>query len=82
VAYNKDFLTGQGETYVNNIIVEKNFMGKWVSNKLGKKIEEYADSIGISILSADIVLSNKRSIMFTTRYFRYEPEQVGLLKLL
>jgi ribosomal protein S18 acetylase RimI-like enzyme len=82
VAYNEDHLTGQGEAYVNNIIVEKTVMGKRVSNRLGKKIEEYAASKGISIMSADIVLSNRRSIMFTTRYFRYDPEQVGLLKSL
>ena len=82
VAYNEDHLTEQGEAYVNNIIVEKTAMGKWVSNRLGKKIEEYADSKGISIMSADIVLSNRRSVMFTTRYFRYDPEHVGLLKSL
>ncbi|MEQ8188006.1 MAG: GNAT family N-acetyltransferase [Candidatus Eremiobacterota bacterium] len=82
VAYHEDHLTGQGEVYVNNIIVEKSYMGKWVSNRLGKKIEEYARFRGISILSADIVMSNRRSLMFTTRYFRYEPEQVGLLKSL
>jgi len=82
VAYNEDHFTEQGEVYVNNIIVEKSFMGKWVGNRLGEKIEEYAASSGISILSADIVLSNRRSVMFTTRYFRYDPEHAGLLKCL
>ncbi len=82
VAYNEDHFTEQGEVYVNNIIVEKNSMGKWVGNRLDEKIEEYAASRGISILSADIVLSNRRSIMFTTRYFKYVPEHAGLLKCL
>ncbi|HPZ08356.1 MAG TPA: GNAT family N-acetyltransferase [Candidatus Eremiobacteraeota bacterium] len=82
INYNRDFLSGQSEVYVNNIVVEKSVMGKWVSNKLGRKIEEYAAEKEIFTLSADIALSNRRSILFTTRYFGYVIEQVELLKCL
>ena len=79
---NKDFLTGHEELYINNIIVEKKAMGKRVSNRLVDRIEEYAGEIGVPLLSGDITVANRRSMLFAIRTFKHSPEKVDMLKYL
>ena len=77
-----DRLTEQKEVYINNISVVEEAMGKWVSNKLMKQAELYAKEKGVPVLTGDITVSNRRSMLFCTRYFKYKPERVTLLKYL
>ncbi|HPZ08481.1 MAG TPA: GNAT family N-acetyltransferase [Candidatus Eremiobacteraeota bacterium] len=78
----RDSVTGEDEIYVNNIAVEESAMGKRVSNKLLKRVEEYAIERGIPVVTGDITVANRRSMLFAMRYFNYKPEKVVLLKYL
>jgi N-acetylglutamate synthase-like GNAT family acetyltransferase len=78
----KEPVTGQWEIHINNIAVEKHAMGKMVSNKIVNRIHTYAEEKGIPVITGDIATSNRRSMMFAIRYFKYKPEKVVLLKFL
>jgi len=78
----KEHVTGQWEIHINNIAVEKHAMGKMVSNRIVDRIHAYAKEQGIPVITGDIAVSNRRSMMFAIRYFKYKPEKVVLLKFL
>lgn len=78
----KEHITGQWEIHINNIAVEQHAMGKRISNKIVHRIHEYAKEQGIPVVTGDIATSNRRSMMFAIRYFKYKPEKVVLLKFL
>jgi len=77
-----DPVTGQKEVYYTNISVVKEAMGKRVSNRLAERVEDYARERGVFVVSGDITVSNRRSMMFAMRYFKHKPEKVTLLKYL
>jgi len=68
-----DPVTGQKEVYYTNISVVKEAMGRWVSNRLAERVEDYAKERGVFVVSGDITVSNRRSMMFAMRYFKHKP---------
>lgn len=75
-------VTGEREVYVNNIGVKKKVMGKWVIKRLLEHIDRYAWDTGIPVISGDITITNRRSMLFMERYYKMRPERVQLIKYL
>lgn len=74
--------TGEPQSLIHDLAVEKEYWGKFVVDRLMARAEEITSEKGLIYIVGEISASNKRPLIYSTRRLKYTIERHQIVKVL
>ncbi|MCD4782549.1 MAG: GNAT family N-acetyltransferase [Candidatus Eremiobacteraeota bacterium] len=74
--------TGEPQSLIHDLAVEKEYWGKFVVDRLMSRAEEITSEKGLIYIVGEISASNRRPLIYATRRLKYKIERHQIIKVL